>query len=271
MGGAELGARSGCEVADVTEANAVLAVNGPRSREILNTMTDGSLDNDAFPPYTARQLRVASTDCLALRVSFAGELGWELHVPAGEASRVYETLLEVGRPYGLIPAGTFALLNSLRIEKGFVHYGGDVTQAETPLEAGLGFACKLKVQQPDFLGKEAILARRRDGWRARLVSFRLPSFADVSLWGHDQELLYRNGEHVGVVTSGGYSHTLGCAIGMGYLRGPPKVPQDWISSGTYEVEAPVRGVGDHLQLQRFPVDISTRCVLDPDGARVRRD
>lgn len=267
---ADLGiAASACVIEDISEAKAVLAVNGPRSRDILAPLADAPLANEAFPPGTARLLAVAGVPLLALRVSFAGELGWELHCPAESAAQLYAALLEAGGPLGMVPAGYFALLNSLRVEKSFVHYGAEVSLTETPLEAGLAFACKLKPGQPDFVGKAALLAQQKVGWRKRLVSVQVPAGVDVSLFGHEQELLYRDGELVGALTSGGYSHTLGCAIGLGYVRGPPKVPQDWMKAGTYEVEVPVRTEGGDVALQRVPVTVSIKCLVDPRGERVR--
>jgi 4-methylaminobutanoate oxidase (formaldehyde-forming) len=201
-----------------------------------------------------------------LRVSFAGELGWELHCPAERASDLFSALAQAD---GVVPAGYFALLNSLRVEKGFVHYGGEITPAETPLEAGLGFACKLKAGQPDFVGKAAILSQRSKGWRKRLVSVQVNQGADVSLFGHDEELIYRDGLLVGALTSGGYSHTLECAIGLGFVHGPSKVPQDWLGAGTYELEVPVRNTEGCVELRRFPATVSTKCLVDPRGDRVR--
>lgn len=269
-------------LSDVTEANAVLAVNGPRSRAVLEPLLDGEpamrealLDNGAFPPYTARRIRIAGVEALALRVSFAGEYGWELHLPSADAPRLLDGLLEAGEPHGLRPGGYFALLNSLRLEKGFVHYGADVSLSETPLEAGLGFACKLKPGTSDFVGKEAILAQRKAGITRRLVSVKGPlgesSAADegISFWGHEQELLYRNGECVGKLTSGGHSHTLGCAIGLAHVQGPPKVPQQWLAEGSYEVEAFGRQADGRVVLRRVPVELSTKCLVDPEGLRGR--
>jgi len=213
----DLSASGGCVVEDITEAKAMLAINGPQSRNILKTLCQAPLDNDSFPPYTSQDIHVAGTEVLALRVSFAGELGWELHV--------------------------------------------------TPLEAGLAFACKLKPDQPDFIGKAAILAQRVQGWRKRLVSVMMSPGEEVSLWGHEQELLYRDGELVGNLASGTYSHTLGRQIALGFVHGPPKVPAKWLQSGSYELEVPIRADGK-VCLRRFPVEISTRCLVDPEGARV---
>mmetsp|Transcript_166876 Transcript_166876/g.535669 ORF Transcript_166876/g.535669 Transcript_166876/m.535669 type:complete len:604 (-) Transcript_166876:365-2176(-) len=258
-----------CQVEDITEGTAVLALNGPNSPAVLAPLTNTSLDSTSFPPGTAQQIKVAGVHLLALRVSFAGELGWELHCPAGEAVMLHAALTSEGRHHAMQPAGYFALLNSLRVEKGFVHYGADISTAETPLEAGLAFACKLKGGSADFVGKTAILAQRELGWQKRLVSVRLPGSEDVSVFGHEQELLYRDGKLVGALTSGGFSHTLGCPIGLGYVHGPSKVPLDWISAGSFEVEAPVRSESGAVELKRVPVAVSTKCLVDPKGERMR--
>merc|ERR1711862_154453 len=110
---------------------------------------------------------------------------------------------------------------------------------------------------------------RKTGWTKRLVSVKATADADVSLWGHDEELLYRDGELVGVMTSGGYSHFLDCPIGMGHIRGPAKVPQSWIQAGSYEVETTVRTPDGGVELKRIPVEVSTKCIVDASGARVR--
>jgi 4-methylaminobutanoate oxidase (formaldehyde-forming) len=261
---------SDCIISDVTESRAVLALNGPRSREILRNICENALDNESFPPGTSQDISVSGMNMLALRVSFAGELGWELHCDAKDAKSLYRSLMEAGSSHGMVPAAYNALLNSLRVEKGFVHYGGEIGLTETPLEAGLAFACKLKPEQPDFVGKAALIEQRKVGWTKRLVSVQAHHDVDFTLWGHEQELLYRNGELVGSMTSGAYSHTLGRNIGLGYVRGPPKVPKKWLETGDYEVEVPVRISGE-LTLRRFPVQISTCCLVDPEGKRIRGD
>jgi len=210
---------------------------------------------------------MAGLDVLALRMSFAGELGWEMHFDAAGAPKLYKALMSAGSEHGMIPAGLMGLLNSLRVEKGFVHYGGEVAPSLTPLEAGLAFACKLKPEQPDFIGKAAILAKRAEGITERLVNVKARAGENMSLWGHEGERLYRDGEPVGLMTTGGYSHTLGCAIGQGFLSGPAKMPVKWIQAGSYEVEVPVQEDGV-CHLRRFPVEVSTKCLVDPAFERV---
>jgi len=267
-----LGVSYGADVSfvDETADRSVLAVNGPNSRALLSPLTDQPLDNESFSPSTAQQLRIGGVDAIALRVSFAGELGWEFHVKNEETTKLYDVLVEAGKAHGLVNAGTNALLNSLRTEKSFVHYGGDVSMSETPLECGLTFACKIKPEQPDFLGKAALLEQRQAGWTKRLVSVKAAVDAnDLSLWGHEEELLYRNGELVGAMTSGCYSHFLNCPIGLGFINGPPKVPLKWIKEGNYEVETTARDKNGGVVIRRFPVEVSTKCVVDPEGVRVR--
>lgn len=258
-----------CKIIDETADRSVLAINGPNSRALLSELVDTPLDNDSFAPSTVQQLRIAGVEATALRVSFAGELGWELHVPNEHAPKVYDALLGTGDAHGLVHGGTFALLNSLRTEKSFIHYGADVSMAETPLEAGLAFACKLKPEQPNFIGKDALVEQRQRGWTKRLVSVKAPNDPDLSLWGHEEELLFRNGELVGALTSGCYSHFLGCPIGLGFIRGPAKVPLKWLQEGTYEVEATTRDKDGNVAIRRFPVEVSTKSLVDPAGQRVR--
>lgn len=255
-------------VDDVSDKTQVLAVNGPRARDVLSSLTTAPLGISEFPKSTAQQITIAGAQVLALRVSFAGEFGWEIHCPSDTASVVFEAISGAGAVHGAVPAGVLALLNSLRMEKAFIHYGSDVTMADTPLEAGLAFACKLKPDEPDFIGKAALVAQKQKGWEKRLVSVRCLKTPNVSLFGHEEELLYRNGELIGALTSGGFSHTLDCPIGMGYVRGPAKVPLDWLKAGSYEVEVPVRDDEDNVKLQRIPAEVSARCLVDPKGKRI---
>lgn len=148
--------------------------------------------------------------------------------------------------------------------------GADVALTESPLEAGLGFACKLKDSQSDFEGKAAIVAQKQAGVHKRLVSVSArDNSREFSLFGHEQELLYRDGELVGALTSGAYSHTLDRAIGLGYVHRDTKMTNKWLNEGKYEVEVTTRDGHSNVGVQRFPVDVSLKCLVDPVGERVR--
>jgi 4-methylaminobutanoate oxidase (formaldehyde-forming) len=262
------GSPESCSFVDETAEMSVLAVNGPNSRALLAPLVDGSLDNESFAPGTVQQIKVAGVDAVALRVSFAGELGWEFHIPNEGTVQLFDALMEAGKAYGMVPAGTSVLLNSLRTEKNFLHYGADVGMTETPFEVGAGFACKIKPEQPDFIGKAALVEKREAGVTKRLVAVK-GADPDLSLWGHEEEVLYRNGELVGSMTSGCYSHFLDCPIGLAIIRGPPKVPVKWIKEGNFEVETTTRDKDGNVVVRKFPVEVSHKCLVDPEGARVR--
>jgi len=219
---------------------------------------------------------VAGIEVLALRISFAGELGWELHCSSQKAAQLYDALMSA--EVFVIPAGAFALLNTLRLEKGYMHIGADVSPTETPVEAGLAFACKLSPNASDFIGKAALLEQKQRGISKRLVHFHVKktpetSNLDFSLWGHEQELIYRNGELVGAVTSGGYSHFMACDFGMAYVSGPLRVPQDWLRTGDFEVEVFIRNADapTGVETKRLPIEVSTKCLVDPKGSQLRGD
>jgi len=258
------------ELRDVTDEFAVLALSGPESRVLLQqlwvptigdgTAAEGALSDDAFPFGTMQHgsLRLpgggggADIECRALRISFAGELGWELHVPRSGAPAVFDALHAAATAascnggHGLVNCGYRALLESLRLEKGYVHFGHDVSPVDTQLEAGLGFvsAAKLKAATP-FCGREALEAQKAAGITRRLVSFALgEADAAVSLWGH--EGIWRDGIRIGQLTSGGIGHSVngGRAIGMGYVESPGggRVTKRHVAEGGYELEVAGRRV-----------------------------
>jgi glycine cleavage system aminomethyltransferase T len=202
-----LGNKFKVKVNDVTENLGVVALMGPKSRDILTSITDTPelLFDDLQPPFTCFQVNVGGVPCLALRVSFIGELGWELHIPRDKTVEVYDKIFEAAQTVD-IPcrdAGSWALVESLRTEKMFVHYGHDITPAENPLDSGLGFACKLKTDV-DFVGRKSLeKIKARGSPHSRMVSVTMPDHDGVSLWGgHGNEILYRNGKKVGYMTSG---------------------------------------------------------------------
>lgn len=196
-------------VTDVTAAKAVFPRMGPNARAVLAACTPDDLTNDAFPFAAAHEIEIGLGIARAHRLSHVGELGWELYVPTDMAAHVFEALLEAGAPHGLKLCGLQAM-NACRLEKAFRHVGHDITDEDHVLEAGLGFA--VKPGKGESLGREAVLRRREAGLTRRLMQFRR-SEPDAHL--HRNEPLLRDGRVVGHLTSGGYGHALGAAIGLG--------------------------------------------------------
>ena len=236
-------------IRDITNTMTTLGVMGPRSRDLLSALTDADLSNEAFPFGAAREITVAGHRALAMRVSYVGELGWELYVAASEAVSLYDAVTAEGAAHGLRHAGYHAM-NSLRLEAGYRHWGHDITDEDTPLEAGLGFAVDWK--KPDgFCGKEALEKQRGRILPKRLVQFRLED-PDRLLY-HD-EPIFRDGELVGRTTSGMWSYTEDRCLALGYLTNPDGVSKSWLEAGNYEIE--VAGV-------RIPATASLRPFYAP--------
>jgi len=240
---------------DVTAAYAVLGVMGPRARALLGRLTDANLNNDAFPFATSREIRVGPALVRASRMTYVGELGWELYVPAESAPAVYDALWAVGQDLGLADAGYYAI-DSLRMEKAYRAWGRELTTDDTPLEAGLGFAVRWDKPIP-FLGREALLAQRQQLLTKRLLSFVLDDPTALPL---GDEPIWCARERVGSVTSAAFGHTLGCAIAMGYVRRPAGVDAAFVAGAPFEIEI----AGD-----RFAARGSLRAPYDPDALRVR--
>jgi len=241
---------------DVSPAWAVLGLMGPRSRELLQSLTDADLSTAAFPFGTSRIIDLGYARVRASRITYVGELGYELYIPTEFAQSVYDVIVAAGAPYGLRLAGYHAL-NSLRIEKAYRHWGHDISDEDTPLEAGLGFAVAWE-KTGGFLGREALLAQRAAGVRRRLAGFALGR-ADRLLYHN--EPIWRNGELVGKISSGMFGHTVGAALGLGYMaNGGEIVSEDWIASGRYEIE---------VAAERVPARASLRAFYDPAGERVK--
>ncbi len=248
---------------DVTSAEAVIGVMGPRSRELLASLTDADLSNAAFPFASAREIDLGFGFVRAARVTYVGELGWELYVPTEFATHVYDTIVATGDAFGLRHAGYHAL-NSLRIEKAYRHWGHDITDEDTVLEAGLGFAVAWD-KPGGFLGRDALLSQRESGrgqpdagLGRRLAVLTLTDPEPLLL---HHEPIWRAGVLVGSITSAMFGHTLGRSIGLGYVRrddGP--VTAEWLAAGTYEVE---------IASERFPATASFRAPYDPTNARIR--
>ena len=240
----------------VTSGMALLSVQGPNSRSLLGELTTADLSNDAFRYLTAQEIDLHHARALAVRMSFVGELGWELFVPTEFAVGVYERLVEVGSAHGLAHAG-MATLESTRTEAGRLDYGLDIENSDSPLEAGLEFA--IDFDKPGgFVGRDALLAQyEQRPYTSRLVQFLLTD-PEPLLYGEEPILL--DGEAVGHLRSGAYGHTLGGAMGFGYVEHGNGVSADLVRDGEFEIL--VAG-------ERVPARASLRAMYDPKNERVR--
>jgi len=240
---------------DVTSAFSILGVMGPNSRTLLRRVTEADLSNPAFPFLDSRLITLGQAMVRAVRITYVGELGWELHVPAEQAVLVYDTLMAAGSDLGIANAGHYAI-NSLRLEKGFRAWGAELSSDDTPLEAGLEFAIDWK---KEFLGREALLKQKQAGIQRRLVLFVLEDPEPV-LWGG--EPIYRDGVPVGCTASGSYGHTVGGAIAMGYVNCAAGATPEFVRSGRFEIV-----IGD----RRWPARAHLRPPYDPERKRVLAD
>ena len=244
-------------VTDVTSAWAVLGIMGPNSRALLERATGADLSNGAFAFGTAQPIEIGCAAGRALRVSYVGELGWEIYLPADMARHGFQVITEAGRQHGLRLAGMHAL-DSCRIEKKFLHFGHDIGDEDTPLEAGMGFVCNFEKNIP-FIGRDAV-ARQKESERPlkkRLAQFLLQD-PEAVLYQH--EPILRDGEIVGHLSSGSYGHTLGGSVGLGYVKCAEGITPGYIDAGTFEID-----VGG----SRIPARASLRALYDPKGERAR--
>jgi heterotetrameric sarcosine oxidase gamma subunit len=242
---------------DVTSAYAVYGVMGPASRQLLSRLSAADLSEDGFAFGTSRLIDIGYSTVRATRITYVGELGWELYVPAEFAVAVYEDLMAAGADLGVVNAGYYAI-ESLRLEKAYRAFGRELTPDYNPVEAGLTFACKL-ASGTAFLGREAVEKARADGPPRRLVSVLLDD-PDVMMWG--SELLLRDGAPAGQVTSAAWGETLGAAVGLAYLRHPAGDPvtAEFARGGTYSVN-----VGGRL----VSATVSLRPPYDPAGKKIK--
>jgi glycine cleavage system T protein len=240
---------------DVTAGATVLGVMGPQSRTLLARLTDADLSNAAHPFLRSREIWLGPARVRASRVTYVGELGWELYVPTDQAPGVYDALVGAGDDLGLRHAGYHAM-DSLRIEKAYRSWGHDLGSEDTPLEAGLGFAVRFDKRAP-FLGREALLAQREKPLTRRLVIFTLDDAAPLLY--HD-EPIWRDGVLVGRITSGAYGHTIGRAVGLGYVAHPDGVTDAFVESGRWELE---------IACERHRARAQLSPPYDPKSLRVR--
>lgn len=243
------------DLVDVTEEYGTLSLMGPAARFVLEKVTDADVSNTAFPFGHVRQIDIAGWGVRALRVTYVGELGWELHVPLAGTGDVFDALMEAGKPHDLRPIG-YRALESLRLEKGYRAWGSDITPNDSPFEAGLGWAVKLRLETP-FIGREACVAAAGRPLVKRLAGF-VTIDPDIVLLG--RETILRDGEPVGYLTSGGFGYTVGKPIGYGYVRNEQGVEDAWLTAGHYELI---------VANERVDATIHMTPLYDPQGERVK--
>ena len=245
-----------CLVTDVTDAYAMLNLQGPASRALLQSLSSDDFSLTGFPFATARRVSIGYQSVLALRLTYVGELGWELYIPTSSALPVYDALVEAGSAHGLRHCG-YHTLNSLRIEKAYRDWSHDMGPTDTPLEAGVGFTCAWN-KPGGFIGRDPLLAQRQRGAPPRrLVQFLLTD-PEPLLYHH--EPILRDGVRVGFLTSAMYGHTLGGAVGLGYVERAEGCSDEFVLSGHYEIQ---------LSDRRVAARASLTPLYDPKNLRVR--
>jgi 4-methylaminobutanoate oxidase (formaldehyde-forming) len=243
-------------ITDISPARTLLTVQGPRSRDLLSRLTTADLSNESFPYMRAKEIEVDKGVALALRVTYLGELGWELHIPTDYAVTVFDALFEAGTDLGIRNAGLGAL-NSLRLEKGYRDYGLDIDNSDSLIDVGLDFT--VAWDKPDgFIGRDALVKQRDSGVRTSRMVQVLVNDPEPLLYGDEQ--LYRDGVHVGENRIGGYGHTLGGSVGLAMIERDEDTSDAFIASGSWELDI----VG-----RRYPVTLSLAPMYDPTRERIK--
>jgi glycine cleavage system aminomethyltransferase T len=246
--------RGDVQLRDITTDYSCLALQGPHARDVLQQLTDTDISKEGFSFGQGRQAIVGGSELWMQRLSYVGELGWELFVPAQDASKVFAELQKAGKPWDIRNIGLHAV-NSLRLEKGFRHWGHDVGSEDNLVQAGLSFAAK--PDAAEFLGREAFIAQKAAGLPdRRLVQFQLD---DPEPLLYHNEPIVMDGGIVGYLTSGMYGHTVGAAIGMGYVEAPA-LNKDALEAATFEIE---------VARERFSAQASLRSLYDPAASRMK--
>lgn len=246
-----------CFVVDQSSAIAMLGLMGPNSRQMMQELApNADFSNQAFPFGTSRVIEIGYSQLRASRISYVGELGWELYIPTEFAQHVFERIRSAGGPFGLAMAGMHAL-NACRMEKGYRHWGEDIGIEDTPIEAGLGFAVSWN-KPVDFIGRNALLTMKdKIGPHKKLLQFRLKE-SDRLIYR--EEPIYLNGNRVGSITSGMYGHRINASCGMGYISTNERISQDWLELQTFEIE---------IGWERYEAIASLEPFYDPKSLRVR--
>jgi 4-methylaminobutanoate oxidase (formaldehyde-forming) len=247
----------GCQASltDVTEDYGTLSLMGPKSRNVLQAVTETDCSNEAFPFGKVQILEIAGHPVRALRITYVGELGWELHVPLAATGEVFDVIMAAGEAHGIRPCG-YRAIESLRLEKGYRAWGSDITPNDSPFEAGLGWAVKLRSEMP-FLGRAACEKIANAPLKKKLACFTVDD-PEVVLLG--RETILRNGAFAGYVTSAGFGYTLGKPIGYGYVRKVDGLDDDYLLDGDYELV---------VATERVPARICLEPLYDPNGERIK--
>ena len=243
----------GVTLTDVTEDWGTLSLMGPAARTVLEKVTRADVSHAGFPFGHIREIAIAGVTVRAVRLTYVGELGWELHVPLADLGGVYDALMTAGQTQDIRPVG-YRALESLRLEKGYRAWSSDITPNDTPFEAGLGWAVKMATNRP-FIGRAALASA--GPLTKRLAGFRLDD-PNAVLVG--RETILRDGQAVGYLTSGGYGYTLGASVGYGYVRNAGGASDDWLTSGRYALV---------VATDVLPAAISLKPFIDPEGRRIR--
>ena len=243
-------------VTDVTNNYTVLSLQGPRSRDILSKLTNTDLTNDGFPFATSKEIEIGYTNVIANRLTYVGELGWEIFIPTEHSLDVFDNLIKAGKEFNLKPAGYHAL-EHLRSERAYREYELDLTPEDTPLEAGLGFT--IDWNKPNgFVGRDALIKQKENGpLKKRLICFRLKDSEGV-LW--HEEIIYRNNKIVGYVSSGAYSFTFKSSVALGYIKSENGINKEYIDNGNWEIESAE---------VKYKAEASLKPFYDPNGHRIK--
>jgi glycine cleavage system aminomethyltransferase T/glycine/D-amino acid oxidase-like deaminating enzyme len=248
-----------CTVTDVTSGMPMLSLMGPNSRALMARLTGEDMSNEAHPFATSREVEIGYGRVRASRITYVGELGWELYMPAEFALHVYDTIVAAGEEFGLAHAGMHTM-NNCRTEKAYRHFGHDIADEDTPIEAGLGFTIAWN-KVGGFIGRDALLKQKEQPVRSkRMITLALEDDSDAAALMYHEEPIYRDGELVGSTTSGAWGHRIGKSIGMGYVKHEDGVTKDWIDSGKWEVE---------IAWKRYPAKVQFAPQYDPKNERIR--
>ncbi len=248
-----------CTVTDISSGLPMLSLMGPKSRALLRKLSGEDLSNAAFPFATSREIEIGCAMVRATRLTYVGELGWELYMPAEFSEHVLETILKAGVEFALAPAGMHSM-NNARMEKGYRHWGHDIADEDTPLEAGLGFGVAWD-KKGGFIGQKALAKQRKLKLLAkRMVAIALKDTSNNAPMMYHEEPVYRNGVIVGSTTSGAWGHRIGRSLALAYVKNADGVTKEWLDSGTWEVE---------LAWKRHAADVQLQPFYDPRGERIK--